>query len=81
MLKDGMAGGASFGKRQFGLMVVNVKTNTPCTMRESFLRQAGSSALFFQIIDPFIAGMTSKGLTVGDVAAGTQVILAKDFRM
>lgn len=80
--KDGHDNGRSYGKRAMGLMVVNIKTNTPCTVGESSLR-ALMLALMNAIpgvgglIEPLVALVQEDGRRVGDMVAGTQVIDAK----
>jgi uncharacterized RDD family membrane protein YckC len=77
--KDGWRGGQSVGKRAVDLMVVDVKTNQPCTIGESALR---ALILFLLnlipglgwLIEPIVAIASENGRRLGDLAAGTQVI-------
>ena len=79
LTKDGWRGGQSVGKRAMDLMVVDVKTNAPCTIGESALR---GLILFLLnlipglgwLIEPIVAIASENGRRLGDLAAGTQVI-------
>ena len=83
--KDGRDGGQSIGKGMLDLMVVNVKTNQPCTKGESSLRALVMFALnllpfigFF--IEPIMVLAAEDGRRLGDRAANTQVIRSSDYR-
>ena len=77
--KDGWRGGQSVGKKAMELMVVDVKTNQPCTVGESALR---ALILFLLnlipglgwLVEPIVAIASENGRRLGDLAAGTQVI-------
>ncbi|HZI40071.1 MAG TPA: RDD family protein [Gemmatimonadaceae bacterium] len=82
--KDGREGGQSIGKGMMDLMVINTKTNTPCTMGESALRAVVMLALgliplvgFF--IEPIFVLSDPDGRRLGDKAADTQVIRTSDY--
>jgi uncharacterized RDD family membrane protein YckC len=84
-VKDAWRNGQSVGKKAMDLMVVDVKTNRPCTTGESALR-----ALIFFLLN-FFGGMgwliesivilaSENGRRLGDLAAGTQVIDVEAYR-
>lgn len=83
--KDGREGGQSIGKKKYDLMVVNITTNRPCTKGESCIRQLD---LFFLqmipivgwLVEPIFMLASKDGRRLGDRAAGTQVIEAKEYR-
>jgi uncharacterized RDD family membrane protein YckC len=80
--KDGQNEGRSIGKRAMGLMVVNIKTNKPCSIGESSLRALMLGVLnaipaVGSLIEPLIVLVQEDGRRVGDMVAGTQVIDAK----
>jgi uncharacterized RDD family membrane protein YckC len=83
--KDGWRGGQSVGKKAVDLMVVDIKTNQPCTMGESALR---ALILFLLnmipglgwLIEPIVAIASENGRRLGDLAAGTQVIDTSAYR-
>lgn len=79
LLRDSLKGGASFGKRRFGLMVVDLNTDMPCKRKQSFLRQAISCIFVFQVLDLPLALLAQRGRTTGDYAADTQVVLVADY--
>lgn len=77
--KDGFEAGQSFGKRAFNLMVVNVVTNRPCSLGESFGRNGiqallGVIPIVGWLIEPLAVLLDENGRRLGDKAAGTQVI-------
>jgi uncharacterized RDD family membrane protein YckC len=83
--KDGRNGGQSIGKKMFNLRVINVTTNEPCSTSESIVRQL--DLFFLQLIpivgwlvEPIVALASEDGRRLGDRAAGTQVIEARDYR-
>lgn len=51
LIGDGLFDGRSLGKKLIGLRVVSVDTNTPCTFRDSILRNSlfGIGLLFYKI--------------------------------
>jgi uncharacterized RDD family membrane protein YckC len=79
--KDGHDNGRSIGKRWMGLMVVNIKTNKPCSIGESSLRALMLGVLnmlpFGGLIEPMVILFQKEGRRVGDMVAGTQVIEAR----
>jgi len=82
--KDGFARGGSYGKRMFNLRVVNIATNRLCSKKESAVRALDLFLLsFFPVIgwlvEPIVAMGSPDGRRIGDRAAGTQVIEAKDY--
>jgi uncharacterized RDD family membrane protein YckC len=79
LTKDGGGRGQSIGKKKLDLMVVNVKTDLPCTMLQSVGRALVLGLLcvipvFGWLIEPFSILVSSRGRRLGDYAAGTQVI-------
>ena len=73
------------GKKMCGLMVVDIKANQPCTKGKSVLRNI--ILLGLQMILPIVPVIVililvisnEKGLHLGDMAAGTQVINLQDY--
>ena len=81
--RDARPNGQSIGKEIFGLMVVNVRTNKPCTLGQAIKR--GLALMFLNgipligwLIEP-IAVTTRDGRRIGDGVAGTQVIRASEY--
>ena len=83
LVKDGL-GGRSVGKRFTGLIVVNLRTNGPCSIWLSGLR----TVVFFfsnlipivgSLIEPILVIATPDRRRLGDRAAGTQVVGVTDF--
>jgi uncharacterized RDD family membrane protein YckC len=77
--KDGGGRGQSIGKKKLDLMVVDVKTDMPCTMSQSIMRAFLLALLtvipvFGWAIEPFTILVSSRGRRLGDYAAGTQVV-------
>lgn len=84
LLKDSRGEGQSIGKKMFGLMVVNVKTNEPCSRGESATRAfvgglVGVVPVVGWLIEPLIATVRDDGRRLGDQAADTQVITATAY--
>jgi uncharacterized RDD family membrane protein YckC len=82
--KDARPNGQSIGKKMFGLMVVNVETDKPCTLGQSIGRGLMMSILsgipiIGWAIEPIAASWALDGRRLGDRAAGTQVIRASDY--
>lgn len=52
LIGDGLFDGRSLGKKLIGLRVVSADTNTPCTFRDSILRNStfGIGFLFYKMI-------------------------------
>ena len=83
--KDGRPGGQSIGKKMMGLMVVHLESNQPCTRGQSALRYLVMFLLNLVpyvgwLIEPIVLLAAAGGRRLGDSAAGTQVILAADYR-
>lgn len=77
--KDGWTGGQSLGKKAMDLMVVDVRTNRPCTMGQSALRALILFVLNLipglgWLIEPIVVLASQNGRRLGDLAAATQVI-------
>src|SRR5436305_10629030 len=77
LTKDAHNEGRSMGKRAMKLMVVNVKTNRPCSMGESATRAfigglVGVVPFIGWAIEPGLVLFSQDGRRVGDKAAGTQ---------
>ena len=83
-IKDGIGNGQSLGKKAFGLMVVHLPSNTPCTKGNSALRALISglvSAIFIGwLIELILVLVTEDGQRLADKAASTQVIEANLFK-
>lgn len=84
LLKDSRNGGQSIGKAMFGLMVVNVDTNEPCSGGESATRAivgglVGVVPIVGWLIEPIVATVRDDGRRLGDQAADTQVIAAAQY--
>jgi len=82
--KDGREGGQSIGKAAMDLMVVNTKTNQPCSMSESALRAIVLFAVNLVpvvgwLIEPIFVLSDPDGRRLGDKAADTQVIRTSDY--
>lgn len=85
-IKDGLGRGQSYGKRTVGLMVVDIRDNTPCGMGKSALRNLIMTALgmipyFGWLIEPIMVLANDKGRRLGDLAANTQVVTVKEYNM
>lgn len=85
-IKDGLGKGQSYGKRAVGLMVIDVKDNTPCGKGKSALRNLIMTALdmipyFGWLIEPIMVLANDKGRRLGDMAANTQVVTVKEYNM
>jgi len=83
--KDGRPGGQSIGKKMMELMVVHLPSNQPCNMSQSALRNLVMFLLNLVpyvgwLIEPIVLLAAAGGRRLGDTAAGTQVILAADFK-
>ncbi len=77
--KDGLSGGASWGKKAAGIMVVSLDANLPCTQGKSFLRGLimgllGIIPIVGWLIEPIMVLADQNGRRLGDKAANTQVI-------
>ena len=83
-VKDSWNRGQSVGKKAMDLMVVDVKTNQPCTVGESALRALILGLLNLIVgvgwlIEPIVVLVSENGRRLGDLAAGTQVIDAAAY--
>jgi len=89
LIGDGLFDGKSLGKKLIGLRVVSVDTNTPCTYRDSILRNStlGIGFLFYKIpwfgwilaaiisaLELIILLGSRDGMRIGDEIAKTVVI-------
>jgi len=84
LLKDGLGKGQSWGKRPFGLMVVNLQSGAPCDMGKSALRNLVSGLVSLipfvgWLVEPIMVLVTLDGRKLGDKAANTQVIEKEYF--
>lgn len=82
--RDGNDRGAGFGKRVMKLMVVDVNTNRPATLEQSVKRQAVQMLLGFipivgWAIEPLMVLLRNDGRRLGDLAAKTMVIEAREY--
>lgn len=82
-LKDSM--GQSIGKKEFGLMVVNLDNNAPCNKKKSLFRNFISSLVSSipfvgWLIEPIVVLTDKDGRKLGDKAANTQVIDKKNYK-
>lgn len=78
LVRDGLGQGQSIGKKIFGLMVVRLEDNQPCTKANSAIRNLYAIALSF--IDIIIAMIHEKGQRYGDSRLNTQVIEKQEYR-
>ena len=83
--KDGRPGGASIGKKANGLMVVQLATGLPCDKGQSAIRALVLVCLNLipyvgWFVEPVVALTAAGGRRLGDMAAGTQVIKASDYK-
>lgn len=83
--KDGRAGGQSVGKKMMGLMVVHLQSNQPCNRGQSAIRYLVAFLLNMVpyvgwLIEPIVLLAAAGGRRLGDTAAGTQVILASNYK-
>lgn len=74
LLRDGLFGGRSLGKKFMNLRVVNTKTNKPCSFKDSFLRNITLFIPIVSIIELIMPFIDAGGLRFGDKLAGTQVV-------
>ncbi len=78
-----VTGGAGFGKRLFGIVVVSSATGTPAPAGATVLRQIVLYALNIipvigNLIEPVLVVVNKDGKRLGDKAAKTQVVRADD---
>jgi uncharacterized RDD family membrane protein YckC len=74
LLKDGLFGGRSFGKKIMGLRVENVKLNRPCSMKDSVLRNITMFIPIVGWIELLLPIIDAEGVRFGDKLAGTRVV-------
>ncbi len=84
LIKDGFGRGQSLGKKFSGLMVVQLESNTPCSLGTSFLRNV--IRLFLDLvpgigffIEPVVLLLHEKGQRLGDLLSKTQVIQVEEY--
>lgn len=89
--RDGFGEGQSWGKKAFGLMVVNLDDHTPCRMAKSFVRNIFawliSTALSWipalnaisGLVEPIVAMIHDKGQRIGDMVGNTQVVEVEHY--
>ncbi len=92
LFHDGFGEGQSWGKKAFGLMVVNLDDHTPCRMAKSFVRNIFawliSTALSWipalnaisVLVEPIVAMIHDKGQRIGDMVGNTQVVEVEHYR-
>ncbi|NME71399.1 RDD family protein [Flammeovirga aprica] len=85
LLKDGMGIGQSIGKKKCGLMVIDVYTQRPCSVGQSFRRNIVFIVLnILPGVGPFVELLliiiTENGQRLGDEGANTQVVKAESFK-
>jgi len=78
--RDGLDGGAGWGKRICGLRVIVVSTGSPCTLWKAFVRTG--ALLCFAFALPSLPAMLADPLRrrFGEAATGTAVVLAQSPR-
>ena len=89
LISDGFLGGRSLGKWLIGLKTVVVDGNSPCTFKESILRNSPLAVAYLLFFVPYIGWLfclmvliletllivgNVKGLRIGDELGGTQVL-------
>lgn len=79
IVKDGLIEGSSVGKYLAGLMVVNLKTDLPCSMRSSFLRAVPVLVPGVDLAECLLVVLNRKGRRIGDMIAKTMVIARVDY--
>lgn len=82
--KDGLGRGQSWGKRAMDLMVVDIKTNKPCTKSKSLARNLIMTGLGLipyigWLIEPVAVLADDDGRRLGDKVAGTMVIQTNEY--
>jgi len=78
LVRDGLGRGQSIGKKLFGLMVVRMDDNQPCTKANSAIRNLYAIGLNF--IDVIIAMVHEEGRRFGDSRLNLQVIHVQDYQ-
>lgn len=84
LMKDGFGRGQSWGKRAMDLMVVDLKTNKPCTKNKSLVRNLILIGLNLVpyigwLIEPIAVLADDDGRRLGDKAAGVMVIQTSEY--
>lgn len=92
LFRDGFGEGQSWGKKAFGLMVVNLDDHTPCRMAKSFVRNIFAWIISVALswipalnaiagfAEPIVAIIHDKGQRVGDMVGNTQVVEVEHYR-
>ena len=78
--KYGFRPGQSYGKRICNTMVINVKTNQPCSIGESALRNLILCIPLLGFVDVIIGLASDDGRRIGDKVADTQVIDVANYK-
>ena len=73
LVRDGLFGGRSVGKKLMGLRVVNVKANRPCSIKDSILRNVTLLIPILGFIELLMPLVDAEGLRFGDKIARTKV--------
>lgn len=85
LIKDGLGNGQSYGKRALDLMVINVRSNNPCSKTNS----AGRNIMFSlfcsipyigYLVEVIMVFANPEGRKLSDLVAGTQVIDARKYQ-
>ena len=84
LIKDGLGEGQSYGKRALDLMVVNVKSNNPCSISNSTGRNIMYSIICIvpyigYLVEVIMVFANSEGRKLSDLVAGTQVINVQEY--
>jgi uncharacterized RDD family membrane protein YckC len=86
LVRDGFGAGQSWGKKIFGLMVVDLNTNKPCNKVQSLVRNVFALLIsgglswvpvingLSSLVEPIVALVHEKGQRIGDMVGNTQVI-------
>lgn len=74
LLRDGLFGGRSLGKKLMGLRVMNTVKNTPCSYKDSIFRNITLCIPLVSTIDLILAVVDTDGKRIGDKIAKTQVL-------
>lgn len=83
-VKDGLGSGQSWGKRAMDLMVVDIKTNKPCTKSKSLARNLAMTGLqaipyIGWLIEPIAVLADDDGKRLGDKATGVMVVETSEY--
>lgn len=74
LIKDGLNNGQSWGKKEAGLMVVDLETNMPCSIKKSVQRNLFLMIPFLSYWEHLKILSHPKGQREGDLFCNTQVI-------